>query len=111
VALLALRQFTEVGSQPTWPAVTASDTVTAVPGLGLIVRNTTGTVDNVTILSKTFGPGGNATPNVVVVVPATTGFQFIALTNPEYVDPLTGLITIQHSNVAAGVTCELVRIG
>jgi hypothetical protein len=110
VALLTLRQFTEVGVQPTWPAVTASDTVTAMPGLGLIVRNTTGTVDNVTILVRSFGPGGNATPNVVVVVPITTGFQFIALTNPEYVDNV-GLITITHSNVAAGVTCELVRIG
>jgi hypothetical protein len=109
VAALTAKQFTAAGTQPTWPAVTASDTVVPGDRLGLIVRNTTGTVDNCTIVTPGSGPGGVATPDVVVVVPITTGFQLISLADPAYVDPVTGLITITHSNVAAGVTCELVR--
>lgn len=110
MALLNIQQFTEVGTTPSPIAVSASDTIVAVPGLGLIVRNAGGSADVVTIVVRTIGPGGIATPNVTVNVPATTGERWIALTNPEYVDPATGLITVQHSFTTT-VTEYLVRIG
>jgi hypothetical protein len=110
VALLAIQQFTEVGTTPSMVAANASDTVNAVPGLGLIVRNAGGTQDIVTMVVRTLGPGGIATPNVTVTVPITTGERWISLTNPAYIDPTTGLITIQHS-FTTSVTQALVRIG
>jgi hypothetical protein len=110
VALLAIQQFTEVGTTPSMVACSGSDTIVAVPGLGLIVENAGGSADLVTIVVRTLGPGGIATPNVTVNVPATTGKRWIALTNQEYIDPTTGLITIQHG-FTTSVLQALVRIG
>jgi hypothetical protein len=110
VALLAPQQVTILGIAPSYAAVTASDTVYPDDNVFLHVKNTTGTQDNCTVVT----PGsifGQAIPDVVVAVPITTGDKMIGPLNSQLADPTTGLITITHSQVAAGVTCALIRGG
>jgi hypothetical protein len=110
VALMTLQQISEPSLTPAYSAPTASDTITpASPGLFLHVKNTNAGADVVTVVVPGTGPGGVATPDFTVNVPATTGDRMIPMVNPAYVDPATGLITVQHSNVAAGVVAALVR--
>ncbi len=108
MALLTLQQVVEPSLTPSYGAVAASDTVTPADRLFLHVKNGNASPDTVTIVCNTTGPGGIATPNVTVSVPATTGDRMIPLANPAYVSASTGLITVQHS-VTATVTCALVR--
>jgi hypothetical protein len=109
VALLAIQQIAITGTTPTYAAVTASDTCLPDDGVFLHVKNTTGTADNATVVV----PGsylGQAVPDVVVNVPITTGDKMIGPLTQALADPTTGLVTITHSFVNAGVTCALIRL-
>jgi hypothetical protein len=108
VALLTTQQVSIGGLTPTYSLVTASDTCLPDDNVFLHVKNTTGTQDVVTVVI----PGtyyGVAIPDATVTVPITTGDKMIGPLNAPLADPTTGLITILHSQVAAGVTCALVR--
>lgn len=86
----------------------ASDTITPDNGLVLHVKNTNAATRDVTVVV----PGstyGQANPDVVNTVPATTGDNFIPIPNsPGLIDPTTGLITVTYS-ATAGVTAALLR--
>lgn len=109
MALLSPQQIGITGTAINYTAVTASDTVVPDDRAFLIVKNTTGTVDNAVVIV----PGadyGQSRPDVTVTVPITTGERMIGPLVADLADPTTGLVTITHSNVAAGVTSALVRI-
>lgn len=109
MALLTMQQVSITGIAPSYSAVTASDTCLPDDGVFLHVKNTAGTQDNCTVVV----PGsylGQAIPDVVVAVPITTGDKMIGPLTNALADPTTGLITITHSFVNAGVTCALVRV-
>lgn len=109
MALLAPQQVVITGTTPVYSAVTASDTVVPDDRTFLIVKNTTGTIDNSIVVVPGALYGQNLT-DVTTVVPITTGERWIGPLSGALADPTTGLITITHSNVAAGVTSALVRV-
>lgn len=109
MAQLNPQQVGITGTTPAYAAVTASDTIVPDDRTFLIVKNTTATVDNAAVVV----PGsvyGQARPDVTVVVPITTGERWIGPMVADLADPTTGLITVTHSQVAAGVTSALVRV-
>lgn len=109
MALLSPQQVSITGTTPVYSAVAASDTIVPDDRTFLIVKNTTGTVDNAVVVV----PGntyGQPNPDVTTTVPITTGERWIGPMVGALADPATGLITVTHSNVAAGVTGALVRV-
>ena len=76
MALLSIQQVAITGTTPSYGAVAASDTIVPDDRAFLIVKNASGTVDNVVVVV----PGstyGQANPDVTVTVPITTGkFRF-----------------------------------
>lgn len=107
MALLSPQQAAITGTTPSYAAVTASDTVVPDDRAFLIVKNTTGTVDNISVVV----PGsvyGQPRADIAVTVPITTGERWIGPLVGDLADPTTGLITITHSNT--GATCALVRV-
>lgn len=108
MALLAVQQVVAPSTTPTYGAVAASDTIAnADDRMFLIVKNASGTADNVTIVIPGNDQFGSAIPDPVVTVPITTGERWIPL-RYAMADPATGLITVTHSQTAS-VTCALVR--
>lgn len=108
MALLAPQTIVKTGLQPVYSAVTASDTVTADSDrLFLHVKNTGGGADTVTIVDAGTTPGGSAATSPTIVVPATTGDRMIPIPQ-AFVNPSTGLVTVNHS-ATAGVTSALIR--
>lgn len=108
MALLAVQQVQITGTTPSYGAVAATDTLVPDDGAFLIVKNVSGSADTCTIVTpgSTFG---QANPDVVVTVPATTGERWIGPMVPELADPATGLITVTHAPQAS-ITCAYVRV-
>lgn len=109
MALLSAQQVAITGTTPSYATVTSSDTIVPDDRAFLIVKNTTATVDNAVVVV----PGaqyGQPRQDVTVVVPITTGERWIGPMVADLADPATGLITVTHSNAAAGVTSALVRV-
>lgn len=108
MALLSIQQVAITGTTPSYGAVAASDTIVPDDRAFLIVKNASGTVDNVVVVV----PGstyGQANPDVTVTVPITTGERWIGPMTAALADPASGLITVTHSQTAS-VTCALVRV-
>lgn len=107
MALLTTQQVGITGTTPVYGAVAASDTIVPDERSFLIVKNASGTVDNVTVVIPGAQFGQNR-PDVSVAVPITNGERWIGPFTPDMADPATGLITVTHSQTAS-VTCALVR--
>lgn len=98
MALLTAQSLVAVPSADwTYGAVSASDTVVWDPRLAAIVLNAGGSIDTITVVVPGNGPGGVAFGDPTFTVPATTGRRPFFLGDPAYLDPTTGLVTIQHS--------------
>jgi hypothetical protein len=111
MALLAPQVVARTGLAPAYGAVAASDTIAPVIGslLFLHVKNGNAAANTVTIVDAGRTPTGSAATNPTVVVPATTGDRMIGPLPSTLADPVTALITVQHS-VTATVTCALVQV-
>jgi hypothetical protein len=108
VALLSAQQAVITGTTPSYVAVAASDTIVPDDRAFLIVKNASGSADTCTVVI----PGstyGQARPDVAITVPATTGERWIGPFTPDMADPVTGFVTVTHSQTAS-VTCALVRV-
>lgn len=111
MALLSAQSIVKTGLQPVYTAVNSSDTIDPAIGgdrLFLHVKNTGGGADTVTLVDAGTTPGGSAATNPTIVVPATTGDRMI-LIPPAFVNPSTGLVTVNHS-ATSGVTSALLRM-
>ncbi|MBI4941857.1 MAG: hypothetical protein HY830_14025 [Actinobacteria bacterium] len=111
MALLNPQTMSRAGLAPAYGAVAASDTIAPVVGslLFLQVKNGNAAADTVTLVDAGKTPAGSSATNPTVVVPATTGDRMIGPLLSTMADPVTGLITVQHS-VTATVTCALVQV-
>ena len=109
MALLAPQTILATGLNPTFSAVSASDTIIPSSGLILHVKNAGGSTDNVVVGDGGVTPAGNSSTGRTIAVAATTGNQEIYIP-PSAADPATGLITITHS-FTTSVTCALKRVG
>jgi len=107
MALLTTQTIVTAGLQPSYSAVSASDTINPDENLFLHVKNGGGSPDTVTVVDAGVTPGGSAAVSPTVSVPATTGDRMIPI-NKNFVNPTTGLITVTHSFTTT-VTCALVR--
>lgn len=109
MALLTVQQVVVPSTTPAYVAVSASDTINnADDRTFLIVRNASGTVDNVAVVIPGNDEFGQAKPDIPVAVPITTGERWIPITT-RMADLSTGLVTVTHSQTAS-VTCALVRV-
>lgn len=87
---------TTAGGKPTFAAAAAGDTAKVGAGYTLIVRNTNASTRTVTIAYPGTLPSGDAIPDKVYTVGATTGEEWIPLL-AEYADPTTGQAAITYS--------------
>lgn len=108
MALLTAQQVVVPSTTPTYGAVAATDTMIPDDRMFLIVKNGSGTIDNVAVVIAGNTEFGLAAPDIAVAVPITTGERWIPIT-PRMADPATGLVTVTHSQTAT-VTCALVRV-
>jgi hypothetical protein len=109
MALLSPQQVGITGTAPTYAnASGGGDTVVPDDRAFLIVKNTSGSPVNVTVVV----PGsvyGQPRADVVVSVPATTGERWIGPLVADLADPADGLIDITYSAVA-NVTVAVARV-
>lgn len=108
MALLSAQQVSPQGTNPSYAAVSASDTILpdGADSLWLHVKNANASADTVTVVV----PGsylGVALADITVSVPGSGGERLIAIPAAA-VDPATGLITVTHS-ITASVTQALFR--
>lgn len=109
MALLSAQTPVITGTTPSYVAASASDTLKhTTDNSFLIVRNAGGSPDTVVVVI----PGskyGQATPDVSVTVPATTGERWIGPFKSDMVDPTSKVITVTHS-FTTSVTVALVTL-
>lgn len=100
---------TELGLNPSMRTPANGDTVPG--GCTLFVRNTNAAPLTLTITTPKTQRGDLAVADrVTSAIAATTGLAFIQIPNDEnYVDPLTGLVTISNWSVTSGVTYAVLR--
>lgn len=96
------------GGKPTFAAAAANDTARCGDGYYLIVRNGAGSSMTVTITVPGNLPTGDAYPDKVYTVAATTGEEWIPLL-PVYTDPTDRLAHIAYSSTTT-VTRALVKV-
>lgn len=95
------------GGAPNYTAAAAGDTAPVGPGLVLIVKNASGSSVTVTLATPATLPTGDAYPDKVYTVAATTGEQWIPLI-ADYRDPTDGSAHISYS-ATTSVTRAVVR--
>lgn len=108
MALLAAQQVGITGPTITFGAAAASDTVVPDDRLMLVYKNTNAATRDITVVV----PGtrfGQANPDVVVTIAATTGEEYIGPITRDLADPVTGLVTVTTS-AQTNVTVAAVRI-
>lgn len=108
MALQVLQKITAAGTKPTFNAVSASDTMLPADRLFLVVKNASGAAITATVVTPGNLPTGDAYPDKVYTVAATTGEAWIPLLD-LYADPATGLATVNYS-ATASVTAAYVGI-
>jgi hypothetical protein len=96
------------GSAANMQVPLSTETVLPSDDLVLHVRNASGSAVTVTVLDSSLTPAGNASANLTVSVPATTGERFIYIPQSA-VNPATGLISVTFS-ATASVTAEWFRV-
>jgi len=112
VALLTATRPTIAGVAWSPAAVSSSDTIAAADlgtqGAYLVVINGGASPDTVTVVDPGTTPAGSAPTNPTnSVTNATTEVMRIS---PQFVNPATGVATVQHSFTTT-VTCVLLPIG
>lgn len=112
MALLTATRPTTAGVAWSPAAVSASDTISAADlgtqGAYLVIINGGGSPDTVTLVDPGLTPAGSAATNPTnSVTNATTEVMRIS---PAFVNPSTGVATVQHS-FTTSVTCVLLPIG
>lgn len=112
MALYATQSVSTAGTPPTFASVAASDTAVGGQGACLIVRNTSASSINVTLVTPGNLGTGDAYPDHVVACGAGTGAGNVVPTevwlpiSADYTDPTTGLATVTYSaqtNIKAAV--------
>jgi hypothetical protein len=109
MALIATFSPTVTGTAPTFAAAASGDT--ARPGIHavLVVKNTNAATRDITIKYPGTLPSGDAIPDKVYTIAATTGELWIPLLE-EYADPATsGQVVITYS-ATTNVTRAVVRL-
>jgi hypothetical protein len=114
MAALTTFKLSDAGTAPTLGAVAASDTAEVGNGKNTfyVVKNGSGSPVTVTIVVPGNTTYGEATPDKVVTVPATTGEKWIPL-RKEYADAANagvGRCTITTSDQTS-VTAAVVQVG
>jgi hypothetical protein len=111
MALLTAQTVAKTGTTPSYSAVNASDTITAVSGVlqFLHVKNANASNCTVTITDASTTPAGSAATNPTVVVPLTTGDKMIGPLSNSLQSTSTGLITVSYS-VTSSVTAALISV-
>lgn len=95
------------GTAPTYAAAAAADTAKTGSGLTLIVKNASGAPITVTLVTPGNLGTGDAIPDKVYTVAATTGERWIPLLD-LYADPTTGTAAVNYS-ATTSVTRAVVR--
>lgn len=112
MAALTIQYVVDAGTEPTFGAATASDTATigSTHDTWVEYKNTDSNVKTLTIPTHQSTDAGDAFPNHVVSLPATTGKVRIPL-RKSY-DDGTGNATINITGTggATGVTVALVKV-
>ena len=111
MAALTLYVITDAGTAPTFAAPAASQTALIGSGTNtfLVVRNTSATAVNVTVVAPGNTSYGQPMPDPVINVPITTGEKWIPIRKAY--DDGTGYATITTDAQPAGCTCALVQMG
>lgn len=104
MALIATQQITVAGTAPTLAAAAANDTARVGAHLFMVVKNASGSSVNVTITYPGNLPSGDAIPDKVYAVPATTGEKWIPLLK-EYGDTSIG----NQAAIAYSATTSVTR--
>lgn len=99
---------TIAGTAPTLGAAASGDTAPVGPGYFLYAKNTNGASRTITITYPGTLPSGDAIPDKVYTLIATTGEQWIPLL-AEYRDPTTGQAAIAWE-ATAGVTRVVIKV-
>lgn len=115
MALYNTQSISTAGTPPTFNNVAASDTCSGGQGVCLIVRNTSASSVNVTLVTPGNLATGDAYPDHTVACGAGTGAGNIVPTEvwlpvgADYTDPTTGLVTINYS-ATAGIKAAVVNL-
>lgn len=96
MALIPTQTIKLDGTAPTPAAAAAGDTARVGPGLTLYVKNASGSPITVTLATPGNLSTGDAIPDKVYTVAATTGERWIPLLE-AYADPVTGNAAITYS--------------
>lgn len=110
MALLAPQQIKITGLAPVLAAANAADTVAPDERVFLLYRNTNAATRTITVVTPTkLDQYGQALPDIVVTIAATTGEERIGPMTQDLADPSTGLITVNLS-ATTDVTVAAIRI-
>jgi hypothetical protein len=107
VADIGIFTITKDGGAPTLEAAASGDTAVCGPGYFLVARNTNGASRDLTIAVPGNTSYGQANPDVVYTLDATTGEEWIPLLD-AYRDPTDQRAHISYS-ATAGVTVGVVK--
>jgi hypothetical protein len=107
MALIATQSLVLAGTAPTFAAAAANDTARVGDHLWLIVKNASGAPVNVTLTVPGNLATGDAYPDKVYSVAATTGERWIPLLR-VYADPTAGTAAIAYS-ATTSVTRAVIR--
>jgi hypothetical protein len=108
MALIPTHVLGIAGTPPTFAAAAANDTAKVGDHMYLEVKNASGSPVNVTLAYPGTLPSGDAIPDKVYAVPATTGERRIPLLK-EYGDPtIGGQVAISYS-ATTSVTRAVVK--
>ena len=108
MALLTTYSMADAGTAPTFVAAASSDTVTYAASVFVVYRNTNASTRTVTITVPGNTSYGQALPDPILTLGATTGELWIPL-RALYQDSATGLVTFTLS-ATTNVTVSVVRL-
>lgn len=115
MALYTTQSISTAGTPPTFNSVASTDTCNGGQGVCLIVRNTSASSINVTLVTPGNLGTGDAYPDHVVACGAGTGSGNVVPTEvwlpitADYTDPSTGLATINYS-ATTGIKAAAVNL-
>ena len=109
MALLTPQQIKITGLAPVLAAANSTDTVAADERVFLLYRNTNAATRTITVVTPTkLDQYGQALPDIVITIAATTGEERIGPMTQDLADS-TGLVTVNLS-ATANVTVAAIRI-
>lgn len=108
MAEIAVFTVTVAGGAPTLGNAASGDTAKVGPGYVLYAKNSNGATRTITIAYPGNLPSGDAIPDKVYTLAATTGEQWIPLL-AEYADPTSGQAAITWE-ATAGVTRIVLKV-